>query len=94
MPEDGTFQDGIIEESNENLFEPLEDKKDGIRSGTETAFDEVVIEMTSIKKLLKAQNIVLTGMALYLIKNHSKPSSEDLLSPSHSKVLIEELPLD
>lgn len=64
------------------------------RSGTKTAFDEVVIEMTCIKKLLKAQNIVLTGMALYFTKNHSNPSSEDLLPPSHSKDLIEELPLD
>lgn len=38
------------------------------RSGTKTAFDEVVIEMTCIKKLLKAQNIVLTGMALHFTK--------------------------
>lgn len=64
------------------------------RSGTKTAIDEVVIEMTSIKELVKAQNFFLTGMALYFTKNHSKPSSEDLLPPSHSKDLIEELPLD
>lgn len=70
------------------------------RSGFKTAeinkssFDEVVTEMTSIRKLLKAQNIVLIGMALYFTKNHSKPLSEDLPPSSHSKDLIEELPLD
>lgn len=31
MPEDVTSQDGIIEESNENLFEPPGDNKDVIR---------------------------------------------------------------
>lgn len=70
------------------------------RSGFKTAeinkpsFDEFVIEMTSIGNLLKAQNIVLIGMAVYCTKIHSKPSSEDLPPSSHSKDLIEELPLD
>lgn len=99
MPEDVTSQDGIIEESNENLFEPPDDNKDAIRSGFKTAeinkpFDEFVIEMTSIRNLLKAQNNVLIGMAVYCTKIHSKPSSEDLPPSSHSKDLIEELPLD
>lgn len=71
------------------------------RSGFKTAeinkssfHDEVVIEMTSIRKLPKAQNNVLIGMAVYCTKIHSKPSSEDLPPSSHSKDLIKELPLD
>lgn len=70
------------------------------RSGFKTAeinkssFDKFVIEMTSIRDLLKAHNNVLIGMAVYCTKIHSKPSSEDLPPSSPSKNLIEELPLD